>query len=506
MPSYKIPGVYYEEKTLQAATITGANLSAAAFLAPNPRGPVVPTLITSWSQYLQLFGGFATGFWLPYAVFQYFSNGGREAWIARVAGGGSVVAAKTFNDQAGTALPTLTVSANSPGAWGNTIYVEITNSGTDRFNLIVRYGGTSDANIVERWTDLSMTDTEARYAPNIINSRAGGSNYVTVADLASATAAPGDRPAPTPVTGTPAVAVPQALTGGTDTGTPDVAGGLTVFDSIDAPLNLNLPGNSTDVGAAITYAANRGDMFVVADPPQGATPDTTPVTGVVSVAGAYSASAYAAVYYPWIYIADPAGGTGATRLVPPGGAVLGQYAATDTTRGVYKTPAGLGNRISGALATERKLTSQNLGDLNGAGINAIRQIPGAGVVIMGGRTLKPNGSDKYISVRRSLIYIRSSLLTSTRFAVFEPNDTILWSTLQTVISRFLLDFWTAGGLRGNTPQEAFYVKCNDENNTDQSIQAGEVHVEIGVALQYPAEFIVMQLTQREVGAAVTVAA
>jgi hypothetical protein len=375
----------------------------------------------------------------------------------------------------------------------DTLYVDITDSGTDRFNLILRLGGTTDPYIVERWSDLSMNDNDARYAPNIVNSQVAGSNYIKVTKLLTDT-----TPAPT---NRPAVQAGTALTSGSDGGSVSVSGALTQFDVVDAPLNLNLPGNATDVGAAITYAAGRGDMFVVADLASGLSASTA-----VTAATALSASTYCGVYWPWVFIADPAGGTGATRLVPPGGAVLGQYAATDISRGVFKTPAGLSTRINGAIATEVKLTTTDLGNLNAANVNAIRQIPGNGVVIMGGRTLKPNGSDKYVSVRRSLIYIRSSLLSSTRFAVFEPNDSILWSTLQSVINAFLLSFWQQGGLRGASPQEAFYVKCDSDNNTSQTIAAGEVHVEIGVALQYPAEFIAIKLVQREVGAAVTVAA
>jgi phage tail sheath protein FI len=156
------------------------------------------------------------------------------------------------------------------------------------------------------------------------------------------------------------------------------------------------------------------------------------------------------------------------------------------------------------VGVERKLTGTELDSLNMANVNAIRHLPGAGVVIMGGRTLKLSGSDKYVASRRTLIYIRSSLISSTRFAIFEPNDEHLWLVLRSIIERFLLDFWQVGGLRGNSADEAFYVKCDDEMNTPQSIAAGEVKVQIGVALQFPAEFVVFTLSQREVGATVTV--
>lgn len=494
MPSYKRPGVFFEETVAQAAVVSGVNLSAAAFVAANSRGPTTSKLITSWSQYLSWYGGFGTATeYLPYAVYNFFNNGGREAYIVRAAGSGAVTATKTLNDRAGSPLPTLKLDATSPGIWGNSIFYDITDAGTDKFNLIVKYGGTADANIVERWVDLSMIDTDSRYVVAILNASASGSAYVIATDLASATATPTDRPA---------LQAGIALATGTNGSTFDVPTAINQLDNVDRPLNLNLPGNSTDVGAALTYAANRGDIFVVAD-----TASAQTAAQAITFASGLTASSYGAVYFPWIQMADPASSApGAMRTLPPGGSVIGQYAATDVIRGVFKTPAGINTRIGGAVGVERNLTNTELDNLNVANVNAIRQIPGAGVVIMGGRTLKLTGSDKYISVRRSLIYLRSSLISSTRFALFEPNDERLWLILETMIDRFLRTFWQSGGLRGGSPAEAYYIKCDDELNTPSSIANGEVKIEIGVALQYPAEFIVMKLSQREVGATVTVTA
>jgi phage tail sheath protein FI len=495
MPSYQRPGVYFQETISPAEAVTSTTLSAGAFLAANPRGPVTATRITSWTQYLTNFGGFTgpTNL-LPYALYEFFSNGGREAWVARAVGTGALPASVMLKDRStAPGINTLLVSADNPGLWGQQLYIDVVDVGTDRFTLVVKLGGSTDAYVVERWLDLSMDPTDGRYVVNLINSPTGGSPYITVTDQHTATAAPANRPA---------VQTGTVMTGGNDGGTADIAGALTVFDSVEVPLTLNLPGNTTAVGAAITYAANRGDVFVVTSPPQG-----TDVPGATAYASSLGASSYGAVYYPWIQVADPASTSpGAMVTIPPGGAVVGQYAQTDATRGVFKTPAGVNTRIAGALGVERKLISSDLDTLNAANVNAIRQIPGAGVVIMGGRTLKLSGSDKYVSVRRTLIYIRSSLINSTRFAIFEPNDERLWLVLQSMISRFLLDLWQQGGLRGTTADEAFFVKCDAELNTDQAVAAGEVHVQIGVALQFPAEFVIFTLSQREVGATVTVQA
>jgi phage tail sheath protein FI len=124
---------------------------------------------------------------------------------------------------------------------------------------------------------------------------------------------------------------------------------------------------------------------------------------------------------------------------------------------------------------------------------------------MGARTLKPGYADRYISVRRSLIYLRKSLSDMTQFAVFEPNDFRLWRRVTTTIESFLTDFWNQGGLRGETPADSFFVKCDAENNPLVSIENGQVNIEVGVALQRPAEFVVIRISQYDSGAVVTIA-
>lgn len=508
MPSYSRPGVFFEEVISPAEAVTGVSLSAAAFIGPHARGPETPVRIVSWSGFLRNFGelsatyphsGGTAATYLGFAVYSFFANGGREAYVCRVPGSGATAATKTLVDRAGTPEDTLRIDAKNSGTWGNLVYIDIVDVSTDRFDLYVRVGGTADQYIAERWLDISMDAGDSRYAPSLINSESAGSLYIAVTDLASPTAAPDNRPAAQ--TGT-------ALATGADGAavvSSDITDALPNFDAVDVPLNLNVPGDgsATTINGAVSYAAERGDVFVVADPP--ASQSVTDVS--TALVSSLTASSYGALYYPWVHAADPSSSAaGAMRLLPPGGAILGLYAQTDVTRGVHKTPAGVNARVAGAIGVETKLTAANLDTLNAVHVNAIRQIPGAGIVVMGGRTLKVTGSDKYIAVRRSLIYIRSSLLDSTRFAIFEPNDGLLWQTLRTIIDRFLLEFWQAGGLRGETAGQAYYVKCDDELNTPQSIAAGEVKLEIGVALQYPAEFVVIRLSQREVGATATVAA
>jgi phage tail sheath protein FI len=507
MASYKRPDVYVNEKLSVQQTVRSGGTTDAVFLGSHHRGPTTaPGYVESWTDFERLYGGFpstGTPGELPYAVYNYFSNGGRAAYICRVIGTGAVTATVTLSDRAGSPLATLKVDALNPGTWGNDLRIGIVDRDAvnGRFDLLVYYGGTTDAFLVERWTDLSMVNADGRHVEKIINSPTAGSAYIKVTDMASASAAPTD---------TPAVAAGTALTGGVAGAVPTTAektsavstGGL--LDQIPGLATVNFPGETTAgvIGAMLTYCENSGRFFAVLD---------TPVGNDVATANTFvdsiTATSYAAVYYPWLTVADPASSApGATRVCPPGPFMIGKMAETDTLRGVWKAPAGLQTRLAGVLATERTFTNANLDTLNENHLNAIRTVPGAGVVPMGARTLKTNTADKYVNVRRTLNFIKYSAVKSTEFAIFENNDEQLWALISSTLERFLAGIHQQGGLRGASPEQAFYVKCDAELNTPQVIAAGEVRVEIGVALQQPAEFIVITIGQWEGGQSASEAA
>jgi len=190
----------------------------------------------------------------------------------------------------------------------------------------------------------------------------------------------------------------------------------------------------------------------------------------------------------------------------PGAAIVGKYSATDKSRGVFKAPAGLSVRLAGAVSVP-SLTNANLDSLNSAAapVNAIRFISGSGIVVMGARTLQPGYASMYVPVRRSLIYLEKALVDLTQFAIFEPNDTVLYRRITATVNSFLTNFWSQGGLRGGTPQQAFFVLCDSTNNTLSTVEAGQVNIQVGVALQRPAEFVVINIGQFDGGATVTVA-
>jgi phage tail sheath protein FI len=501
MPSLKRPGVYAEEILLNPAQSLGGQgvTINGAFVGTNGRGPVVPTYLSTWSEYVALFGTFAGTYLLPHALFQYFANGGQGVYVTRVAGVGSNTSSRVLQDRGGSPASTVSVSAQNPGAWGNVIYVDIADygvSGSLRWSLTVHFGDATQNTVVERWTDLSMDPTDSRYFLNVINAgNNGGSKYVVVANLFSANALSASIPA---------VQSGTVLAGGADgtaAGTTEYQAAVNLQDQVTDPLVLNLPGvnDTTTLTTTINYAANRGDIFVVADTAQGLTSSTA-----ISAVAALPTSTYAAAYWPWIQVNDPSVSTpGVTKFLPPGGAVVGQYMKTDVARGVWKAPAGSANRISGAVGLELKLTNNDLDALNTSipPVNAIRVIPGSGPTIMGARTLDPSTLNVYIPNRRTVIYLKAALKNLMLPALFEPNDPNLWSKITSDLSNFLMSFWQEGGLLGATPQQAYYVKCDSTINTPSVIQSGQVIAEVGIATISPAEYVILRIGQTNGGAA-----
>lgn len=401
------------------------------------------------------------------------------------------------------AAPVFTVNAVNAGTWANNVSVKIIAGGsTGRFGLEVYQttttSGTATTSLIESYTDLSMSSTDRNFVRSKINSNP--TSAITILSTGfDATKSPG------------VLTAPVALSGGADGGTPartDYSAAWDTYDSVVNPLVIYAPdapyaATSTLTaqihGDAVIYAAGRNDCFAVIDTPSGlevaAAQDQ--VTATYSIFAGSSSGNIAAAYYPWYSIPDPTKSVGVTRLQAPGAGVVGQYLSTDASRGPAKTPAGLQNVMALALSTEHLFTNSELDTINTSvdPINAIRQVPGAGIVIMGGRTLDNTPNNRYINLRRSLIYIEKSINDLTSFALFENNDSELHSQIRTTLNSFLLSYWTAGGLRGTNPSQAFYVQCDSTNNPFTEIQAGRVNIEIGVALEYPAEFVVIKIGQ-----------
>jgi phage tail sheath protein FI len=240
--------------------------------------------------------------------------------------------------------------------------------------------------------------------------------------------------------------------------------------------------------AMIAHCELMGDRMAILDPPPGLSPQQVKEWRV-DKAG-YD-SKYAALYYPWVKVFDPA--SGSNRLVPPSGHVAGIWGRNDATRGVHKAPAN--EVIRGAVALETQITRAEQELLNPIGVNCIRAFPGRGIRVWGARTLSSDPSWRYLNVRRLFNYLEESILNGTQWVVFEPNDDALWARIRRTISAFLVNEWRKGALFGLTPDEAFYVRCDRETNPAESIDIGQVICEVGVAPVKPAEFVVFRLAQ-----------
>ncbi len=210
---------------------------------------------------------------------------------------------------------------------------------------------------------------------------------------------------------------------------------------------------------------------------------------------------YAACYHPWILCKDPLNQK-VSVWCPPSGYIAGIYARSDRMRGVHKAPANY--TVRGALGLKSRVTSAEQGDLNVNGINCIRYFPKEGIRVWGARTLAPKGSEyTYVSTRRLFNYIEESIAESTNWVVFEPNDEDLWKCCRRDISSFLRLIWRSGALKGTTPEEAFFVKCDAETNPQEVVDAGRVVTLVGVAPVKPAEFVIFRIGQHVSGAEVS---
>lgn len=209
---------------------------------------------------------------------------------------------------------------------------------------------------------------------------------------------------------------------------------------------------------------------------------------------------YGAVYYPWLYVRD-ALNPREFLFVPPSGLVAGIYARSDATRGVHKAPAN--ELIRGALNVSYPITREEQGELNQNGVNCIRLFVTEGIRVWGARTLAGPGSEwRYLNVRRLFNMIEESISRSTRWVVFEPNDLSLWKAIRRDVSAFLTLLWRQGALMGRTAEEAFFVKCDDETNPPDVIDAGMVVTVIGIAPVKPAEFVIFRIGQSASGATI----
>ncbi len=273
---------------------------------------------------------------------------------------------------------------------------------------------------------------------------------------------------------------------------PGQRSGLKCFEEIDEIALVAAPGCTSPAvqDALLSHCETRKDRFAILDSPE-------TVNGGVDKLPKPRDSKYGAYYFPWIQVYDPDQGN---VFVPPSGHIAGVYSRVDSERGVHKAPAN--EIIRGALGLKYNVSKGEQDLLNPKGINAIRTMQGGAIRIWGARTLSTDASWKYINVRRLFIMVESSIEAATQWVVFEPNDHRLWKRVTRTITSFLTLIWRNGALMGTSPDQAFFVKCDEETNPPEVVDAGQLVVEIGLAPVKPAEFVIFRIGQMASGGGV----
>jgi phage tail sheath protein FI len=519
MPSYLSPGVYVEEVASGSRPIEGVGTSVAAFVGLAPTGPLnEPTLVTNWTQYVAAFGEFTDGYYLAHSVYGFFNNGGSAAYVVRV--GGSAEGAPAEADQGPAAVTGR--SGNAPaalpagepkqlGAFAVTavaqgdLSVEVADpegeGPAERFKLIVKDGDKP----VETF-DVTAKKGGRNYVVTQVKER---SKLITVSEAApAAQLARPDNQTVTLAAPAPAPAAPAENAGAAHPGPAQYLGdsadrtGFGGLEAVDEVSMVAVPDlmaayqrGAIDLEAVkavqlglIAHCELMGDRVAVIDPPPGM--NARQIRVWRQETAGYD-SKYAALYYPWIKTFDPA--TGHARLVPPSGHVAGIWARNDAERGVHKAPAN--EVVRGAVDLELQITRGEQDLLNPIGVNCIRAFPGRGIRVWGARTLSSDPAWRYLNIRRYFNYLEESILIGTQWVVFEPNDHNLWARIRRNISAFLVNEWRDGALFGQRPEEAYYVKCDEETNPPESVDVGRVICEIGIAPVKPAEFVIFRLAQ-----------
>lgn len=535
-PTY--PGVYVQEVDSGVRTVASVPTSVAAFVGVAGRGPVnEPVSCFNFGDFTRRFGGLSLTSTMSYCVEDFFANGGGQCEIVRVFKPNETRADDIADDDDGNwddgyaklTFGNLRLRATSPGAWGNNLEGWIEHPADDDVltSIAAKYGETK----TELFT-LTVVDkaTGAREVhPNLVLVEAGGqrrfdrvlaenSALVEFKPDKDGTPGHGGRPAATGVDAQ-GIPVPVPAAGGNDGQTPDnetLKGdqdkktGMQALRKTDIFNLLCVPpidrGGEVDKGVRETAAKLCRDeraLFIV-DPLQAwdAIPDSAAATAKASVQGgsvmALADADHAALYFPRLKKRDPLRG-GQLDIFPPCGAVAGVMARTDTQRGVFKSPAGLGATVVGTEALTVKLTDDENGQLNPIAVNCLRTFPNIGRTVWGARTLK--GSDqlsddyKYVSVRRLALFIEESLFRGTQWVVFEGNDEPLWAQIRLSVGSFMQRLFLQGAFQGTSPKDAYFVKCDSSTTTQDDINRGIVNIVVGFAPLQPAEFVVISIQQ-----------
>lgn len=542
MPTYLTPGVYVEEVSSGSKPIEGVATSVAAFIGVAERGPInKPISITKPDDFENTFGGYlppgtdietnSSGdtkhrSYLAHAVTQFFNHGGSRCYVVRIAKDdakaaesadtGLLADVKAAYETAKARHP-LNPGQDTwnPGQWANDHYdVNITPSKSDPtilFDLTVRYWKTptdrdlsedewKDGPVIkESYVDLSHWPDSREYAPNVVNE---ASRLVSIeidpahiaADAITVHGLGGEE-----------IYVLSSFILGDDGSKVDPSADGQIFDdalhSLDTIKDVRLiaiPGIHDQAKKGVGYCDNRPerDCVFFMDPPENDESPSDIITWLEDSANSTSSS-YGVLYYPWIK-ADNFGPKGGTEWFPPSAFVMGMCGRIDQRRGVWKAPAGLETPLV-VKDVKYELTDKEQERLNPRGINCLRVIKGTGTVIWGTRTRSTRADPewRYLPVRRTAIMIERSIYGGIQWAVFEPNDHRLWSSLRANIGNFMDGLFRAGAFQGEKASDAYFVRCGlGDTMTQGEIDAGQVIVQVGFAPLKPAEFVIVRIQQK----------
>ncbi|MCC6872718.1 MAG: phage tail sheath family protein [Sandaracinaceae bacterium] len=553
---YLAPGVYIEETSFRSKSIEGVSTSTTAFVGPTRRGPVSgsPELLTSFADFERIYGSTKrlalgaseTPNYVALAVQAYFDNGGSRLYVARTFEPGEEDGLAEKN--LGTNVDLV---ARFPGESGNGTVVfkeaqaEVSGAAVGRLpvgSVISIEGSGGSATLARRtaagWTDgagAAVTQPASATLLTLTLTAADGDGNARTEDGLGYDAAHaryvGKVLEPNPARRAEAVTRWFALEIGTGVDFEDLRtallgdGGVHVLDggddgdepsadtyrdalaALEALDDISIvaaPGHS-EISAAdavrghlVTHVEKRGlYRIAVLDSSKGQSPSE-----VRTVRGGID-SHRAAMYYPWVTIANPLAKPSdahepAEIDVPPSGFVCGVYARSDVERGVWKSPAN--EVVRGALRFEKDVSFGENELLNPLGVNCLRYFPGRGYRVWGARTASSDPEWKYVSVRRYFNYLEASIERGTQWSVFEPNGPALWANVRETISSFLYSEWKSGALLGDAPKEAYFVRCDRTTMTQNDLDNGRMVCLIGVAVVKPAEFVIFRIGQKTASA------
>ena len=536
-PTY--PGIYIQELPSNTHTIAAAPTSVTVFVGYThpfltPAANFGQALeIFSFSDYERLYGGFYQSSVIDcnvaYAVNAFFTNGGTNAYVVGLQPTNYYTTAGALVDPVAHYQPTLTLATSGADSIEFTplqptdalsIGVTINNVQNDASSnpttadMVVTYGSQTET---YRKISLLAKINGTQPNPNYITARVNGiSQLVQVSGTY-----PAQFPSGAPFTGTLTTTLPASVANVLNPS--DFLGVFQADSALDKVQVFNLlltPGivNNAILSEALAFAEGKLAFFIM-DPPILDVADGSVGASNTNWVGDFLGSSTGdsganiapqspngALYFPYLQADNPVTGlptnaAGNPFTLPPSGYVAGIFAATDSSRGVWKATAGLATTLldTTGVVPSGVMTDTRQGVLNSIGVNCIRSFPGAGTVVFGARTLVSANTAyqqwMYVPVRRTALFIEQTLKANLTWAIFEPNDTPLWVAIRQSISGFMLSLFNQGAFAGETPSDAFQVKCDSTTTTPADQALGIVNIVVAFAPLRPAEFVVVKIAQ-----------